>query len=161
VDAHLRTSNPHVWVGGDAAGGPQFTPVASQNGRQIAAAILGHGLPEPDYSYIPWACFTAPQLAAVGMTEDEAQAREVEHRVARATLEYVGAAIIGDERRGAVKVVVDPDGIMLGAQIAGHEAAELIYGYALGVRLGASVHDLADVLPVHPSYSEVLNWAIS
>jgi pyruvate/2-oxoglutarate dehydrogenase complex dihydrolipoamide dehydrogenase (E3) component len=161
VDEHLRTSNPHVWVGGDAAGGPQFTPVASQNGRQIAAAILGHGLPEPDYSYIPSGCFTVPQLASVGMTEDDAQSAGVDYRVARVTPEYLGAAIIGDERKGLIKVVVDPDARILGAQIAGHDAVELIYGYALAIRMSATAHELADVLPIHPSYSEILNWAVS
>jgi glutathione reductase (NADPH) len=159
VHDHFRTSDPSVWVAGDAAGGPQFTPVASTHGSLIARALLGGKLEEPDYSCIPSAVFTVPELARVGLSESEAQEQGLEYSVRRQPFEYVGAAIIRDERKGLVKLLVDPDDRILGAHIAGAEASELIYPYAVAIKSGATIDQVAAARAIHPALTEVVNWA--
>jgi len=159
-DSYLRTTNPRVWIAGDAAGGMMHTPVASYEGRIVGESIDSGQPAAPDCHAIPSTVFTIPPLAQVGISEQEAQAKGLDVRVAKSTFEFSGAAIIENQRDGLVKYVfAAEDGRLLGAQIAGFTAADLIYGPALALKLGAHDTDLQDALGIHPAYSEVLNWA--
>lgn len=159
-DPYLRTTNPRVWIAGDAAGGMMQTPVASYEGRTIAQSI-DTGIPVlPDCRAIPTTVFTIPPLAQVGLSEEAAKVQGLDVRVATSTFEYSGAAIIENQRDGLIKYVFSKeDDRLLGAQIAGPSAADLIYAPALALKLGAKASDLQGTLGIHPAYSEVLNWA--
>lgn len=160
VDTAGRTSNERVWAAGDAAGGMMQTPVASYEGRTVAASILG-GVPLPfDTSAVPTTTFTIPHIATVGLTEAAAAAAGIAYRVASTTFEFLGAAIIEDDRDGLVKLLfAEDDGRLLGAHIAGPTASDLIYALALAVRHRHTAEDLQVVLGIHPAYSEAINWA--
>ena len=160
LDASLRsTSNPRVWFAGDAAGGVQLTPVAGLEGEVVAQGILTGKPQTVDLAAVPSTCFTVPQVARVGLGEAELAARGAPYQVARGDFEYVAEAIIADRRRGLVKLLAGADGRLLGAHLAGPQAAELIYALALALRAGATLDDLQRVRPVHPTLSEALNWA--
>ena len=160
MDAGLRsTSNPRVWFAGDAAGGIELTPVAGLEGERVAQSMLTGEPQTVDLAGMPSACFTVPQVARVGLGEAELAARGAPYQVARGDFEYVAQAIIDDRRGGLVKLLAGEDGRLLGAHLAGPQAAELIYTLALALRAGATLDDLQTARAVHPTLSEALNWA--
>lgn len=155
----IRTSDPSVWIAGDAAGGLQFTPVARAQGSAVASALLGQPVESLDYAAIPTAVFTVPELAMVGLSEETATASGLEYQVKIGTFEYVGEAIVADERHGLVKILVDADDRIIGAGIAGPRASDLIYACAVAMKMGARSADFAAAAAAHPSFSEGVNWA--
>jgi pyruvate/2-oxoglutarate dehydrogenase complex dihydrolipoamide dehydrogenase (E3) component len=159
LDDALRSSDPRVYFAGDAAGRIQLTPAANAQGETVARSILGGTPVSVDLRALPTAVFTVPQLAQVGMTEQDARAAGIEPTVRRMTYEYVAAAIITDERDGLVKLVLDADDVLIGAQVASPYASDLIYALALAVRARMTAPEIQATRAVHPSYAEALNWA--
>ncbi len=159
-DRFQRTTNPAVWMAGDAAGGMMQTPVASYEGRTVAESIDSGTPIAPDCTAVPTTVFTVPPIAQVGMTEEALTAAGVKYRASTTPFEYLAAGIIEDERDGLVKYLFSADdGRLLGAHIAGPTAHDLIYAAAVAIRMGATDSDLQQVLGIHPAYSEALNWA--
>jgi len=162
LDESLRTTNERVWAAGDAAGTMMQTPVANYEGRLVAASIETGEPRMPDYASVPTTVFTVPQVAQVGLTEAQAREAGISYRVGKTTFEYLGAAIVDDERDGLVKLLfAEDDGRLLGAHIAGPTASDMIHGLALALRMHATQDDIAGTLGIHPSYSEAINWAAS
>lgn len=160
VDAFLRTTNPRVWACGDAAGGMMQTPVANMEGATVARSIDSGSPTAPDCSAVPVTCFTTPQLASVGLTEDAAAAAGIPASAHRITSDSIGAAIVDDERDFLTKLVIaEGDGRILGAQVAGPTASDVIYAAAVAIRGGMTAEQLQGVLGVHPSYAESLYYA--
>jgi pyruvate/2-oxoglutarate dehydrogenase complex dihydrolipoamide dehydrogenase (E3) component len=160
VDRFLRTTNPRVWVAGDAAGGMMQTPVAAYEGRTVAESIDTGQPVEPDCRAVPTTVFTTPQLAQVGMSEQSAAEAGLKVRIARTDFSYLAAAVVEDERDGLIKLLFsEEDNHLVGAHIAGPTASDLIYALALGIELGATDVDLKRTLGVHPSYNEIINHA--
>ncbi|MBI5232273.1 MAG: NAD(P)/FAD-dependent oxidoreductase [Coriobacteriales bacterium] len=159
-DAFQRTTNPNVWVAGDAAGGVMQTPIANMEGRTVAMSIASGEPTPPDCRAVPITVFTVPQLATVGMTEDQAAAANRAVDVHRIEFDDISSAIIEDERDGFAKLVLDDaDGAILGAQMAGPTACDCIYSAAVAVRAGWKVTDLAALPAVHPSFAEAFYYA--
>lgn len=159
LDDSLRSSDPRVYFAGDAAGRIQLTPAANAQGEAVARSILTGEQVPVDLRALTTAVFTVPQLAQVGMTEEQARSAGIEPVVRRQTYEYVGAAVITDERDGLVKLVFGPDDVLIGAQVAAPYASDLIYALALAVRAHMTAAEIRATRAVHPSYSEALNWA--
>ena len=160
IDKYLRTTNPNIWAAGDAAGGMMQTPVAHYEGTVVAESIDSGEPREPVCTTVPTTVFTVPQLAQVGLTEDQAKAANIPYRISQTTFEYLGAAVIEDDRDGLVKYLfAKEDDRLLGAHIAGPAADAMIYAAALGIKIGATSEDLRCVSGIHPGYSEALNWA--
>lgn len=159
LDPYLRTTNPTVWCCGDAAGGAMHTPIASLEGRAVATSIDSGVLTHPDCSFVPTACFTVPELALVGMTEDFALKSGREVSVSRVHFDQVGAPIVAGETAGLVKTVADArTGLLLGAQAAGHGASDIIYAASIALRAGMKASELGDAIAVHPSFTEALHF---
>lgn len=160
VDPHMRTAEPTIYAVGDVIGGPLLAHVAAAEGVVAAEAIAGREPPPLDYLRIPRAVYTRPQVAAVGLSEE--QARERGHRVKtqRFSFRYNAMALIQDETEGFAKVVIDADsGDLLGAHVIGPSAVELVSEAALARYLDVSVWELATSVRPHPSLSEVLGEA--
>lgn len=159
-DGYLRTTNPTIWVAGDAAGGMMQTPVAQMEGHTVAASIES-GLPRmPDCFGVPTCVFTSPQIAQVGLTEADAAEKGLAVRVKRQPFQSLGAAVIEDERDGLVKLLfAEKDGLLVGAHIAGPTASDLSYAMAVAIRHGATEESLRETIGIHPAYNEALNWA--
>lgn len=160
LDAFFRTSSERIWMAGDAAGRMMQTPVANYMGRTVAGSILSGSPTVVDTSLIPTSLFTTPQIAQVGLTEAAALADGIAIDVTRMPFDFLGAAVIEDERDGMIKLVfAEEDGRLLGAHIAGPTASDLIYSMAVAIRCGATRDTLRETLGIHPAYCEALNWA--
>ena len=160
LDTSQRSTNPRVWAVGDAAGGMMQTPIANYQGRTVATSIHSGSALEPDDSMIPTCLFTTPQIAQVGLSEAEAHVAGIEVDVGRASFEFLGAAVIEDERDGLVKLIfAAEDGRLVGAHIAGPTASDLVYAMAVAMRCGATRDTLRATVGIHPAFCEALNWA--
>jgi pyruvate/2-oxoglutarate dehydrogenase complex dihydrolipoamide dehydrogenase (E3) component len=155
VDDHLRTTNRNVFVVGDVAGGFQFTHVAEHH----AGIVLRHAIfklwwakPSP---HIPWCTYTDPELARIGLSETEAQARNLPHRVYRFPFEDIDRARAESETEGFAKIVTDPRGKLLGAAIVGPHAGELIAEYGLALAKGMQARDISAVVHTYPTLAMI------
>ena len=155
VDEHLRTTNGRVWAVGDVAGGMMQTPVANMEGRTVARSI-DTGVPQVlDVHAVPVTCFTSPQLASVGLSEQQATEQSMSVRIGRVDAGSIGAAVVDDERDFFAKLVISAeDDRVLGAQVAGPTASDVIYAAAVAIKAGMTAEALQSVIGVHPSYAE-------
>jgi pyruvate/2-oxoglutarate dehydrogenase complex dihydrolipoamide dehydrogenase (E3) component len=157
VDDHYRASAPGVFAVGDCSGSPQFTHTAWDDHRLLFEVLMGRPARGRKDQLVPYTAYTDPQVAGVGLTEREAQARGVAYELATLPFGHVARAIETDERAGLLKVLVEPDTErILGAAIVGAEAGELIHVFAALMQAGASARSVVDMEIVHPSFSEGL-----
>ncbi|MEX1234725.1 MAG: FAD-dependent oxidoreductase [Roseovarius sp.] len=155
VDERLKTTNARVYAIGDVAGGLQFTHVAGYHaGIVIRSAVLG--LPaKAKTSHIPWATYTAPELAQVGLTEVEARDKYgARLEVVRHEYAHNDRAIAERETRGLIKVMV-AGGKPVGASIVGAQAGELIGLWALALANGMKMSQIAAMVAPYPTIGEV------
>lgn len=161
VDAGLRSTNSRVYAVGDVAGGLQFTHVAGYHAGVVIRPML-FGLPsKAKTDHIPWATYTDPELAQVGLTE--AQARDAHGDklfVARADYEHNDRAIATGQNAGFVKVMV-VGGKPVGATIVGPQAGELIGLWALAISAGLKMSAIAGMVAPYPTLGEVNKRAAS
>jgi pyruvate/2-oxoglutarate dehydrogenase complex dihydrolipoamide dehydrogenase (E3) component len=157
VDDFLRTAVPTVFACGDVAGPYLFTHVASHQAWYAAVNALFGRLRKfrVDYSVIPWATFTDPEVARVGLNENEARERGIPYEVTRYGLDDLDRAIADGEDRGFVKVLTAPGkDRVLGATIAGHHAAELLNEFVLAMKHGIGLNKILATIHVYPTLSE-------
>jgi mercuric reductase len=155
VDERLRTSVDGVWAAGDVTGLVQFTPIAQYQARIAVDDMFAPNGDAADYTVLPTAIFTDPELAAVGLTEHEA--REQGHDVATAThpLANVTRSQYVAERHGLYKLVYARDTRrVLGIHVVSRGASDIVQGLSLALRLGLTVDDLARSHHVYPSWGE-------
>ncbi|PHP64817.1 dihydrolipoamide dehydrogenase [Zhengella mangrovi] len=155
VSAGLRTSNRRVYAIGDVAGGLQFTHVAGFHGGQVLRPLLFRLPLRVDTSIIPWASYTDPELAHVGLTEDAARQKHKNITVLRWPYAENDRAQAEHETEGLIKVVTDRKGRILGASIAGAHAGEMISLWALALSKGMTVRDITAYVAPYPTMSEI------
>jgi dihydrolipoamide dehydrogenase len=159
VDPRRRTSVDGIYAIGDVAGGALLAHKASHEGIVAAEAVAGRRVAFDDHA-VPFAVFTDPEIAAVGLTEAEARARGLEVRVGRFPLRALGKAQAIGETDGLVKVIAAAgDDSLLGVHIVGPHAGDLIAEAALALEMRATAEDLAAVIHVHPTITEALGEA--
>lgn len=162
VDAGLRsTTNKRVYAIGDAAGGLQFTHVAGYHAGVIARSIL-FGLPaKAKTSHIPWATYTDPELAQVGLTEAEARKKHGKAlEVVRAEFAHNDRAVAEGKTKGLVKVMI-VKGRPVGASIVGPLAGELIGTWAMAIANNMKMSAIAGTVLPYPTLGEVNKRAAS
>lgn len=159
VDAHMRTTHPHVWAAGDVTGEPMHVYVAAHTAAVAAENALG-GERKADLSVLPLVTFTDPGVASVGLTEEEARSAGLEPIVSKLPMEHVPRALAARDTRGFVKLVADASSRrILGAHIVGHEAWEMIMEPAIAVRFGLTLDDLASLLHPYLTLAEGIKLA--
>lgn len=158
VNEKLQTTNHHIYACGDVIGGYDFANVANYEARIALKNALFFPKFRVNYQNIPWAVFSQPMLAQVGLTEKQAQRQFNRDQVLvlRHYFKTVAAAQINDETTGICKLIVLRNGEILGASILGAEAGELINLIALAISQKIKVKHLANLSPIYPSYSEIL-----
>ncbi len=160
VDETYRTAEPSVYAVGDAIGGLLLAHVAGAEGFIAAEAIAGKETQGLDYDRVPRVTYSNPQVAAVGLTLDEAKGRGLNAKSQRFSLKYNAMALIQDETDGFAKVVFDQDGgDLLGVHLVGAHVADIVSEAALGRFLQASAWEMGTSIHPHPSLSEVLGEA--
>ncbi|CAG0985533.1 dihydrolipoamide dehydrogenase [Burkholderiales bacterium] len=151
TDARLRTTHPRVYVVGDVAGGYQFTHVAEHHAGIVLRQAIFHLFWTRPSTVVPWCTYTDPELARVGLSEDEARQQKIEHRVYRFAFDEIDRARAEGETEGFAKLVTDPKGRLLGAAIVGPHAGELIAECVLAVSKGMKAGDLSAAIHAYPT----------
>ncbi len=157
VDPLMRTNFPNILVAGDVAGPYQFTHVAAHQAwyASINALIAPFWSFKVDYRVIPWATFTDPEVARVGLSEDEARDRGIEVEVTRYGLDDLDRAIADSEDHGFVKVLTQPGkDRILGATIVGAHAGDLLAEFVLAMKHGLGLNKLLGTIHIYPTMSE-------
>ncbi len=159
VDDHLRTAAPGIWAIGDVVAGPMLAHKAEEDGVAVAEWIAGRA-GHVDWELMPGVIYTDPELAGVGLGEETARARGREARVGKFFFGANGRAIAADAADGFVKIVADAKtDRLLGAQIIGRNASELISEVVTHMAYGGSAEDLGRTVHAHPTLSEAVREA--
>ncbi|WP_267647318.1 dihydrolipoyl dehydrogenase [Halolamina litorea] len=156
TDDQARTNVDNIYAVGDVAGEPMLAHKASKEGIVAAEVIAG----EPaalDQQAIPAAVFTDPEIATVGMTEAEAEEAGFEPKIGQFPFRASGRALSTGESEGFVRIVAEQEAdFVLGAQIVGPEASELIAELTLAIEMGATLEDVASTVHTHPTLAEAV-----
>jgi glutathione reductase (NADPH) len=155
VDANSRTNIPNIYAVGDVSNQFNLTPVAIREGHAFADSVFGQKAWQVDYSNVPTAVFSSPEIGTVGLTELEARAKYLAVDVYKVRFRPLKAAVTGDCEATLLKVVVDcASDRILGIHMFAEEASELIQVLAIAVVSGASMKDFMSVMAVHPTVGE-------
>jgi mercuric reductase len=155
VDERMRTSVDGIWAAGDVTGRHQFTPIAQYQARIAVDDMFGGDAPAADYSVLPTAIFTEPELAGVGLTEHEAREQGIEHETAVHDIKYVQRSSYKDQKLGLYKVLYEPGSRrLLGLHVVAPNGSDVVQGFSLALRLDATVDDLAQMHHVFPTFGE-------
>jgi pyruvate/2-oxoglutarate dehydrogenase complex dihydrolipoamide dehydrogenase (E3) component len=155
VDRRLRTSNKQVYAIGEATGAPPFAHLAHHHAGLVIRNALFRTPVNTDRLAVPAVTYTDPQLARVGLTEDEARAESGQIRVLRAPYRENDRAQATGATAGHIKIITDRRGAILGASIVGAGAAENIAAWALAINQKLNIDALAGVIVPYPTYAEV------
>ncbi|MFA5145788.1 MAG: dihydrolipoyl dehydrogenase [Candidatus Omnitrophota bacterium] len=158
VDSFLRTGAKNIYAIGDCIPGPLLAHRASYDGILACDNIMGAGR-RADYSHIPNCVYTDPEIASVGLTEDDAGKTVRDARTVKFPYLASGKAFLMDRTGGFIKITGDPSGKLLGVEIFGEGACDLIGEASLAVHAGLSVKDLAGTVHGHPTLSEIYQEA--
>lgn len=155
VKPDLRTTNKRVYAIGDVAGGLQFTHVAGYHAGLVIRGILFRKKAVPNNHIIPWATYTDPELAHVGMDEAVARKANKDIQVLRWPYHENDRAQAERKTAGMIKMVTNKKGKILGVTIAGANAGEMINTWALAVSKDMTVRDVAGYIPPYPTMTEI------
>ncbi|SDG29116.1 dihydrolipoamide dehydrogenase [Onishia taeanensis] len=159
VDDHCRTSVPGVYAIGDVVRGPMLAHKASEEGIMVADIIAGHKA-EMNYDAIPSVIYTFPEVAWVGMNEQEAKAAGIEVKSGSFPFAASGRAMANNATEGMAKVITDAEtDRVLGMHIVGQHAGEMIAQGVIAMEFGSSAEDLALTCYAHPTMSEAVHEA--
>jgi len=159
VDGHLRTNVAGIWAIGDVVAGPMLAHKAEEDGAAVAEWIAGKG-GHINWDIVPSIVYTDPEVASVGIGEDEAKARGTEVKVGKFSFAANGRALAADASDGFVKIIADAKSDrILGAQILGRGAGELISEVVTHMEYGGSAEDLGRTIHAHPTLSEAVKEA--
>ena len=161
VDNRLRTSQKHIYACGDVIGHYLFTHMAGyQAGIIIRNAIFR--LPaKVDYRVVPWATFTDPEVARVGMTEEESRKNHHNIAVYNFPFEDNDRANTEEERNGFAKIICDKKGKILGAHIIGPHSGEYLHELVLAMKHGLTIDSIINTIHAYPTLAEVLKQTAS
>ena len=155
VDDHLRTSLDGVWAAGDVTGVLPFTPMAQYQARVAVEDMFGGNGASADYSSLPTTIFTDPELSSVGLTEQEARVQGNDVETAVHPIRNVQRAAYTDTKRGLYKVVWDrASRRVLGIHVVCRNGGDIVQGFGVAMRLGATVDDLARAHHAFPTWAE-------
>ncbi|MRR14985.1 MAG: FAD-dependent oxidoreductase [Deltaproteobacteria bacterium] len=155
VDARTRTNIPHIYACGDVNGQFPFTHVAGyEAGVALANAVL-HLPRRVDYGKIGWCTYTDPEIASIGFNEKRAQKEGIPYRVWEESFADNDRAMAEGETEGKIKLLVSPAGKMLGCQIIGAHAGELIHEWVLSLSGGVKLSTLAGAVHIYPTLAEI------
>lgn len=162
ANALLRTNLPNIYVCGDATGPFQFTHVAAHQAWYAAVnALLAPWWSfKVDYRVIPWATFTDPEVARVGLSEDEAKQRGIAVEVTRYGIDDLDRAIADGSDHGFVKVLTAPGkDRILGATIVGAHAGDLLAEFVMAMKHGIGLNKLLGTIHIYPTLTEANKYA--
>jgi len=162
VNEYLQTRFPNIYAVGDVTGPFQFTHTAAHQAWYAAVnALFGKFKKfKVDYSVIPWATFTEPEVARVGLNEQEAKAQNIEYELTRFGIDDLDRAIADGEAHGFVKVLTVPGkDKILGVTIVGEHAGDLIAEYVMAMKHGLGLNKILGTIHIYPTMAEANKYA--
>jgi len=157
VDSSFRTSVPGIYAVGDAIDRIALTPVALAEGMMVATNLFGGGKLEASYDCVPSAVFSNPPVGSVGLTEEEARAERGAIDVYKSTFTPLKQTLAGGGDKTMMKLVVErATGRVLGVHMVGADAAEIVQGFAVALKCGATKAQFDATLGIHPTAAEEL-----
>lgn len=160
VNDRFETSVPGIYAIGDVTGGIMLAHAATYQGLHAMNGICGQQ-DSIRFDLIPAAVFTMPQVATVGLTEEQCKEQNLEVRCLKSFYRANGKAVSMDEPDGYCKLIVADNGTLLGAHILGANASDLIHEVAVAMNLNADTGALKNVIHAHPTLSEVIQSALN
>ena len=162
VDEYMQTSEDHVYALGDIIGKHPFKHAANLEANVALVNAFAGNRKKVDYTAMPHAIFTSPQIAGVGETEEDLSERGVDYRKAEYEYSKTGMGMALKEKDGFVKVLASEDGEILGCHIIGSHASQQIHEVLVAMRSGTGkVSDIQDTIHVHPALNEVVQRAFN
>ena len=162
VNEHLQTNYPNIYACGDVAGPFQFTHTAAHMAWYAAVNSLFGALRKfkVDYRVVPWTTFTDPEVARVGLSEEEARAQNIPHDVHRYGIDDLDRAIADGEAHGFVKVLTKPGtDRILGATIVGEHAGDLLIEFVAAMKHGFGLDGILGTIHTYPTLAEANKYA--
>ncbi len=157
VDSYSRSSVSHIWAVGDVTHRIALTPVAIREGHAVADTIFGGKPTAVDHADIPTAVFTTPEVGTVGLSEEAARQAFGDVHIYSAKFRPMRQTLAGGDEQTLMKLVVDGHGgRVLGCHVVGPDAAEIVQGVAIAVKLRAKKADFDATIALHPSAAEEL-----
>lgn len=154
VDRHLRTSNRRIYACGDVCGPYLFTHMAEYQAGIVISNALFRFPKRVDYSLVPWVTYTDPELAAVGLSEQQAKEQGLEVEILRFPFRDVDRAVVEGATVGLTKFVVRK-GKILGATILGPNAGELLHEIVLAMKSGSGIGTISAAIHAYPTLSQI------
>ena len=154
VDSKFQTSVAGIYAVGDIIASPALAHIASAEAVNCVEKIFGKVSKAIDYSLTPACIFTTPEIASVGLTEEQAQKQGLEYKVARYNFASSGKAAAAGDRDGFIKLIFDSENKLRGAHIIGANVVEMLGEPSVAMAMGATAEDIASVIHAHPSLYE-------
>ena len=157
VDAYSRTNQLHIYAAGDCTDRLALTPAARAEGSAFADTVFGNQSRQIDYGFIPSAVFTCPEIAAVGMTESQAQEHYGADAIECDRIEFVSLfdrLIDSPQLTFFKQVYLRESGQVVGIHLVGRQAAEMIQGMTLALKQGITKQDIQNTIGIHPTSAE-------
>ncbi|UTW45849.1 dihydrolipoyl dehydrogenase [bacterium SCSIO 12696] len=159
VDDYCATNAPGVWAVGDVVRGPMLAHKGSEEGVMVAERIAGQKT-AMNYDIIPNVIYTHPEIASVGLTEEEVKQSGEPYEVGTFPFMAIGRAVAADQAEGMVKIVAHAEtDRVLGCHIVGPSAADLVQQVAIAMEFGSSAEDIGMTVFGHPTFSEAVKEA--
>jgi pyruvate/2-oxoglutarate dehydrogenase complex dihydrolipoamide dehydrogenase (E3) component len=155
ADARMRTNMRHIYACGDVNGQFPFTHVAGYEAGVALSNIVLKLPRKSDYTKVAWCTYTDPEIASIGLNEKRAQKDKVDYKVLEEQFSENDRALAEGEELGKIKVLISPNGKLLGCQIIGAHAGELIHEWVAAVWGGMKLATLAGAIHVYPTLSEI------
>lgn len=162
VDETMQTSIPGIYACGDITGPYQFTHMAAHQAWYASVNALFGNVKKfkVDYSVVPWATFTDPEVARVGLNEQEARSKNIAYELTRFDIDDLDRAIADEEAHGFIKVLTPPGSDkILGVTIVGYHASELISEYVMAMKHGLGLNKILGTIHIYPTLSEANKFA--
>lgn len=157
----MQTSAKHIYAAGDVVGPYNYTHTAIYQSRLAANNLLHKQKIAADYRAIPRVTFLNPEVASVGLSEDECIKRDMRIKKAVAPVAIIGRANTSNVERGFVKVITDNKGVLIGASIVSPRAGEVVHELTLAIQMRMTAHDVANTIHAFPTWSEAVRIACS
>lgn len=155
VNDHYQSHEPSIYAIGDVIDRVQLTPVALAEGTELVQRLYGQGGPKVDYSLIPTAVFSQPNIATVGLTEAEARTKFNTIEVYKSDFRAMKQTLAGGDERTFMKLIVDKaSDRVVGVHMVGNDAGEIIQGIAIALKAGATKAVFDATIGIHPTAAE-------
>ena len=161
VNRYLQTNVPHIYAAGDVIGPYLFTHTGYYQSDIAAHNAFSYDKIVPDYRVVPRCVFVIPEIASVGITEQEAREKKMKIKIGITPIAVLGRANTSNEFDGFVKIITDNKGVIIGGSIVAPRAGEMIHEVALAMKCRVTAFELARMIHAYPTYSEAIKIACS